>query len=48
MRLDVTRLASFIVADNARSARVAEKLGAVQDGATTIRGFAVDWWVHRK
>ena len=47
-RLDVERLASFIMADNVRSARVAEKLGAVRDGTTTIRGFAVDWWVHRK
>ena len=47
-RLDVTRLASFIMSDNARSARVAQKLGAVRDGTTTIRGFAVDWWVHRK
>jgi len=47
-RLDVTRLASFIMPENARSARVAQKLGAVRDGTTTIRGFAVDWWVHRK
>jgi RimJ/RimL family protein N-acetyltransferase len=47
-RLDVTRLASFIMPDNARSARVAQKLGAVRDGTTTIRGFAVDWWVHQK
>jgi RimJ/RimL family protein N-acetyltransferase len=45
---DFNRLASFIAPDNARSARVAEKLGAVRDGTTTIRGFAVDWWVHRK
>jgi RimJ/RimL family protein N-acetyltransferase len=46
--LDVSRLASFIVPDNARSARVAQKLGAVREGTTTIRGFAVDWWVHWK
>ena len=42
------RLASFIMPDNARSIRVAEKLGAVRERTTTIRGFAVDWWVHRK
>jgi RimJ/RimL family protein N-acetyltransferase len=42
------RLASFIMPDNARSIRVAEKLGAVREGTTTIRGFAVDWWVHGK
>ncbi len=47
-RLDVARLASFIMPGNVRSARVAQKLGAVRDGTTTIRGFAVDWWVHRK
>ena len=34
------RLASFILPDNVRSIRVAEKLGAVRDGTTTIRGFA--------
>jgi RimJ/RimL family protein N-acetyltransferase len=45
---DFTRLASFIVPDNARSVRVAEKLGALREGTTTIRGFPVDWWVHRK
>jgi len=47
-QLGVRRLASFIKADNARSIRVAEKLGAVREGTTTIRGFAVDWWVHWK
>jgi RimJ/RimL family protein N-acetyltransferase len=46
-QLGFTRLASFIMPDNLRSARVAEKLGAVREGTTTIRGFAVDWWVHR-
>jgi RimJ/RimL family protein N-acetyltransferase len=45
---DFPRLASFIVPDNTRSVRVAQKLGAVRDGTTTIRGFALDWWVHRK
>jgi RimJ/RimL family protein N-acetyltransferase len=47
-RFGFARLASFIMPDNARSIRVAEKLGAVRDGTTTIRGFAVDWWVHRR
>jgi RimJ/RimL family protein N-acetyltransferase len=47
-RLDVNRLASFIMPENTRSARVVQKLGAVRDGTTTIRGFTVDWWVHRK
>ena len=47
-RLGVVRLASFIMPDNVRSARVAEKLGAVRDGTTTIRGFQVEWWVHRR
>jgi RimJ/RimL family protein N-acetyltransferase len=42
------RLASFIMPGNRRSARVAEKLGARRDGTTTIRGFSVDWWVHRR
>jgi RimJ/RimL family protein N-acetyltransferase len=46
-RLGLARLASFIMPDNVRSARVATKLGAVREGATTIRGLAVDWWVHR-
>jgi RimJ/RimL family protein N-acetyltransferase len=47
-RLAMVRLASFIMPDNVRSARVAEKLGAMRDGTTTIRSFAVDWWVHRR
>ena len=47
-RFGFPRLASFILPDNTRSARVAEKLGAVREGMTTIRGFAVDWWVHRQ
>ena len=48
-RLDVRRgwqVSSW--PDNARSIRVAEKLGAVRDGTSTIRGFAVEWWVHRR
>jgi RimJ/RimL family protein N-acetyltransferase len=47
-RFGFARLASFIVPDNARSIRVAQKLDAVREGTTTIRGFAVDWWVHRR
>ena len=47
-RCGFTRLASFIAPDNVRSARVAEKLGAVRESATTIRGVPVDWWVHRR
>ena len=47
-RFDFTRLASFIMPENTRSARVAGKLGAVREGTTTIRGFSVDWWVHRR
>jgi RimJ/RimL family protein N-acetyltransferase len=42
-----SRLASFIMADNARSIRVAEKLGAVREGTVELRGFQAEWWVHR-
>jgi RimJ/RimL family protein N-acetyltransferase len=42
-----SRLASFILPDNARSIRVAEKLGAVREGTVELRGFQADWWVHR-
>ena len=41
------RLASFILSENARSIRVAEKLGAVREGRAALRGFDVEWWVHR-
>jgi RimJ/RimL family protein N-acetyltransferase len=47
-RFDFPRLASFIAPANLRSVRVAEKLGARREGTTTIHGFPVDWWVHRK
>jgi len=43
-----TRMASFILPVNARSARVAERLGAVKEGTITLRGFVADWWVHRR
>jgi len=41
------RLASFILPDNVRSIRVAERLGAEYEGMTEIREFQVQWWVHR-
>jgi RimJ/RimL family protein N-acetyltransferase len=42
------RLASFILPQNARLIRVAQKLGATRDGTITLRGFEAEWWVHRK
>jgi RimJ/RimL family protein N-acetyltransferase len=42
------RLASFILPENTRSARVAERLGAILDGTITLRGFQAQWWVHRR
>jgi len=42
------RLASFILPENTRSIRVAQKLGATLDGIVTLRGFDAEWWVHRK
>ncbi len=44
----VERLASFILPENTRSLRVAQKLGATRDGTVTLRGFEAEWWVHRK
>ena len=40
------RLASFIWPENARSIRVAEKLGAVRESMVSLRGFEAEWWVH--
>lgn len=40
------RLVSYIMPENTRSRRVAEKLGAVRDGRTVLRGFEPDVWVH--
>jgi RimJ/RimL family protein N-acetyltransferase len=40
------RLVSYIVPENARSGRVAEKLGAVRDSQIVLRGFLADVWVH--
>jgi RimJ/RimL family protein N-acetyltransferase len=42
------RLVSYIVPDNLRSRRVAEKLGASPESTATIRGFQADVWVHRR
>jgi RimJ/RimL family protein N-acetyltransferase len=41
-----TRLVSYIVPNNGRSRRVAEKLGAVTDGKIDRRGLLHDVWVH--
>jgi RimJ/RimL family protein N-acetyltransferase len=43
-----TRLASFILPVNTRSARVAERLGAVKEGTIALRGFVADRWVHTR
>ena len=40
-------LASFILQENARSVRVAEKLGAVHAGDITVLGLNAQRWVHR-
>jgi RimJ/RimL family protein N-acetyltransferase len=40
------RLASFILQDNARSIRVAKKLGAVHEDTVELRGFQAECWVH--
>lgn len=45
-RFDWRRIVSFIADDNARSRRVAEKLGAVRDGPMELRGFPVARWLH--
>jgi RimJ/RimL family protein N-acetyltransferase len=42
------RLVSYIVPENMRSRRVAEKLGAVREGSAVVGGFASDVWVHRR
>jgi RimJ/RimL family protein N-acetyltransferase len=39
-------LASFILADNAASVRVAARLGATREGTVTLRGFVAQRWVH--
>jgi RimJ/RimL family protein N-acetyltransferase len=42
------RLVSYIVPSNARSIRVAEKLGATRDGTARLRSTTADVWVHRR
>ncbi len=39
-------LASFILTENLRSRRVAEKLGAVRQGKIELRGMVADCWIH--
>jgi RimJ/RimL family protein N-acetyltransferase len=39
-------MVSYISPENTRSRRVAEKLGAVQDGQIMLRGFVAEVWVH--
>lgn len=41
-----SRLASFILPDNVRSIRVAQKLGAVRESMVSLRGSEAQWWVH--
>lgn len=45
---DPARLVSFIMPENRRSIRVAEKLGARRAERITLRGFTADVWVHRE
>jgi RimJ/RimL family protein N-acetyltransferase len=45
---DLARLASFILPQNVRSIRVAQKLGAIRDGTVTLRGFEAEWWIHQR
>jgi RimJ/RimL family protein N-acetyltransferase len=45
-RFGFRHLASFILAENTRSRRVAERLGAVREGTVEIRGLVADRWVH--
>jgi RimJ/RimL family protein N-acetyltransferase len=40
------RLVSYILPENARSRRVADKLGAVREVRIVLRGFESDVWVH--
>lgn len=40
------RLVSYITSTNTRSRRVAEKLGAAENGRIELRGLVTDVWVH--
>lgn len=45
-RLGRERLVSYIQPTNSRSRRVAEKLGAVQEGRIDLHGVVADVWMH--
>ena len=47
-RFGFPHLASFILPENLRSRRVAEKLGATRDGKIELRGVVADRWVHQR
>lgn len=40
------RLVSYIAPENTRSQNVAKKLGAVQTGKVSLRGYTADVWIH--
>jgi RimJ/RimL family protein N-acetyltransferase len=40
------RLVSYILTENVRSKRVAEKLGAVRGDQIVLRGFVAEVWIH--
>jgi len=44
----LARAASFIRPENRASIRVAERLGAVLEGTTELRGVAFQHWVHHR
>ena len=44
----VTRAASFIRPENRASIRVAQRLGAILEGTTELRGAAFQHWVHHR
>jgi RimJ/RimL family protein N-acetyltransferase len=44
----VDRLTSFIRPENGASIRVAERLGAVLEGTTELRGVIFQHWVHHR
>ena len=44
----LARAASFIRPENRASIRVAERLGAVVEGTTELRGVTFQHWVHHR
>ena len=44
----VTRAASFIRPEHRASIRVAQRLGAILEGTTELRGAAFQHWVHHR